>query len=148
LLELTEEEWNGTLALNLNATFHCTQLVLPGMMERRWGKIVNITSAAWGGSPDRIHYSVGKAGVVAFTRNAALYLAPYDINVNTIAPGLTVARWMEEGRTLPPGTGTNPLNRINQPDDIAEAVLFLVSEGARNISGQVLTVAGGRNPSL
>jgi NAD(P)-dependent dehydrogenase (short-subunit alcohol dehydrogenase family) len=148
-LEMTEAEWRGTLSLNLDPMFHCTQLVLPGMIERRWGKIVNIASAAWAGRPDRVHYSVAKAGVVAFTRSIAEFAAPHNINVNAIAPGLTVNMLMEEGRLdLPPGTGDNPMGRINEPQDIANAVLFLVGEEARNISGQLLTVAGGRNPSL
>jgi NAD(P)-dependent dehydrogenase (short-subunit alcohol dehydrogenase family) len=149
LLEMREEEWRGTLSLNLDSAFHCTQLALPGMIERRWGKIVNIASGAWAGRPEHIHYNVAKAGVVAFTRSLAELVGPDNINVNAIAPGLTENMLMEEGRLeLAPGAGANPLGRINQPEDIANAVLFLVSEEARNISGQLLTVAGGRNPSL
>jgi 3-oxoacyl-[acyl-carrier protein] reductase len=149
-IEISEEDWRGTLSLNLDPMFHCTQLALPGMIERRWGKIVNIASAAWaGGNADRIHYSTAKAGVVAFTRSLAEFAAPFNVNVNAIAPGLTVNMLMEEGRLdLPPGTGSNPMGRINEPEDIANAVLFLVTEEARNISGQLLTVAGARNPSL
>src|SRR5581483_10182693 len=89
LWEITEEEWEFAMGLNLRGTFHCTHLVLPGMMARRAGKIVNIASISWAGDPLHAHYSAAKAGVVAFTRSAATQLAPYNINVNAVAPGGT-----------------------------------------------------------
>jgi NAD(P)-dependent dehydrogenase (short-subunit alcohol dehydrogenase family) len=143
--EITEEEWELAMGLNLRGTFHCTQLACRPMMERRQGKIVNIASVSWAGEPMHAHYAAAKAGVVAFTRSVATQLAPYDINVNAVAPGATLSSI--EGAPDRSGVGT-PLGRVNEPRDIAEAVLFLVSEEARNVSGQLLTVAGGANPAL
>jgi NAD(P)-dependent dehydrogenase (short-subunit alcohol dehydrogenase family) len=143
--EITEEEWEFAMGINLRGTFHCTQLACRSMMERRHGKIVNIASVSWAGDATHAHYAAAKAGVVAFTRSVATQLAPYDINVNAVAPGATLSQ--VEG--LPDRSGgVTPLGRVNEPRDIAGAVLFLVSHEARNISGQLLTVAGGVNPSL
>ena len=94
------------------------------------------------------HYAAAKAGVVAFTRAVALQLAPYDVNVNAVAPGGTrrSAAVVLDGGDL---TGAAPpLGRINDPSDIAGAVAYLVSPDARNVSGQLITVAGGLNPAL
>ncbi|MGE0387854.1 MAG: SDR family NAD(P)-dependent oxidoreductase [Gammaproteobacteria bacterium] len=150
--KISEEEWEFAMGLNLRGTFHCTQLVLPGMMERRYGKILNIASSSWAGEAMHAHYAAAKAGVVAVTRSAATQLGPYNINVNAIAPGGTNTRMTrqdeiaaERGRSA---GSTVPLGRMNVAQDIADAALFLVSEEARNISGQLLTVAGGWNPSL
>lgn len=143
--EITEEEWEFAMGLNLRATFHCTQLACGPMMERRHGKIVNIASVSWAGESMHAHYAAAKAGVVSFTRSVATQLAPYNINVNAVAPGATLSS-LEDA---PDRSGAvTPLGRVNEPRDVAEAVLFLVSEEARNISGQLLTVAGGGNPSL
>jgi NAD(P)-dependent dehydrogenase (short-subunit alcohol dehydrogenase family) len=152
--KISEEEWEITMGLNLRGTFHCTQLVLPSMMDARRGKIVNIASVGWAGEAIHAHYAAAKAGVVAFTRSVATQVGPYGINVNAIAPGGTRRR-----ATLGVDLGAEPelgvsvsssgsLNRRNEPSDIANAALFLVSEESRNISGQLLTVAAGNNPSL
>jgi NAD(P)-dependent dehydrogenase (short-subunit alcohol dehydrogenase family) len=156
LTDITDEQWEAAMGVNLLGTFYCTQLVVPSMIARRSGKILNIASTSWAGDTSgsaevtHVHYTVAKAGIVAFTRSVATQLGPYNINVNAVAPGGT--------RTLPDErmpqrasedrTADNPLGRMNEPEDIANAVLFLVSEEARNISGQLLTVAGGLNPSL
>jgi NAD(P)-dependent dehydrogenase (short-subunit alcohol dehydrogenase family) len=142
ILTITDDEWDRTLALNLRPTFLCSQLVVPGMMERRDGKIVNIASATWAGGV--APYSISKSAVVAFTRGLATEMGPYNINVNAIAPGATKTRF----RPPPEMADRVPLGRVNEPDDIAAAVVFLASEESRNISGQLITVAGGRNPSL
>src|SRR4029453_18746172 len=87
--EITDEQWDITMNLNLRGTFHCTQLVVPGMIGRRFGKIVNIASVGWAGEAMHAHYAAAKAGVVGFTRSVASQLGPYNINVNAIAPGGT-----------------------------------------------------------
>ncbi len=156
LLETTEDQWDYAMILNLRGTFLCTQLVAAGMMERRYGKILNIASVAWAGEAMHAHYAAAKAGVVAFTRSTATQLGPYNINVNAIAPGGTsrnIAIDMGTQPGEPPKiassvSSSGPLGRTNLPEDIANAALFLVSEESRNISGQLLTVAGGSNPSL
>jgi NAD(P)-dependent dehydrogenase (short-subunit alcohol dehydrogenase family) len=142
ILTITDDEWDRTLALNLRPTFLCSQLVVPGMMERRHGKIVNIASATWAGGV--APYSISKSAVVAFTRGLANEMGPYNINVNAIAPGATKTRFQPP----PELADLVPLHRVNDPEDIADSVVFLASEESRNISGQLITVAGGRNPSL
>ncbi len=157
--KISEEDWEFAMGINLRGTFHCTQLVCPAMMARRSGKIVNIASNSWAGEAIHAHYAVAKAGVVAFTRSVASQLGPYNINVNAVAPGATrrsarIAAHIETplGDESPPVAmsvaTTGPLGRRNEPVDIANAVLFLASEESRNISGQLITVAGGNNPSL
>jgi hypothetical protein len=124
--------------LNLRSTFHCTQAVLPGMMERRSGKIVNIASTSWAGDALHAHYAAAKAAVVAFTRSAATQLGPYNINVNAVAPGLTERSIAIEEPSVDVASRTYaapPLGRFNRADDIANAVLFLTSDKSRNISG-------------
>jgi NAD(P)-dependent dehydrogenase (short-subunit alcohol dehydrogenase family) len=153
IADITEEQWEMTIGLNLRGTYHCTRLIVPGMVKRRFGKIVSISSVSWAGEAAHAHYAAAKAGVVAFTRSVAAQLGPHNINVNAIAPGPT-GRYVEVD-LAPPETGTpamwtigsGTLGRPNEPDDIANAALFLVSEDSRNISGQVLNVAGGLNPS-
>jgi NAD(P)-dependent dehydrogenase (short-subunit alcohol dehydrogenase family) len=156
---ISEEDWEFAMGLNLRGTFHCTQLVCPGMMQRRYGKIVNIASNSWAGEAIHAHYAVAKAGVVALTRSVATQLGPYNINVNAVAPGATrrsahIAAQIEtppEIAAEPVTTSvamTGPLGRSNEPLDIANTVLFLASEESRNISGQLITVAGGNNASL
>lgn len=157
--QISEEDWEFAMGINLRGTFHCTQLVCRGMMEQRSGKIVNIASNSWAGEAMHAHYSAAKAGVVAFTRSVATQLGPYNVNVNAVAPGGTrrsdrIAEQIDQpadGEPPPFGASvvmTGPLGRVNEPVDIANAVLFLASEESRNISGQLITVAGGNNPSL
>jgi 3-oxoacyl-[acyl-carrier protein] reductase len=151
--EITEEDFEFAWGVNMRATFHCTQLVLPGMMERSAGKIVNIASNSWAGEPMHAHYSAAKAAVVSFTRACAIQLGPYNINVNAVAPGATLTHGQRPEGTAGPTFETcyetgGTLKRFNQPEDIANAVLYLSSEEARNVSGHLLTVASGANPRL
>lgn len=149
---MSEEEWDSTIAINLKATFLCARLVLPGMLERRDGKIVNISSMSWSGHPFNPAYATAKAGIVALTRSIATSVGPYGINVNAVAPGMTrtgvVERMGEVSSSRPVDSPAVPLGRINEPGDVAAAVIFLLSEEARNISGQLITVAGGANGAL
>jgi NAD(P)-dependent dehydrogenase (short-subunit alcohol dehydrogenase family) len=157
--KISEEDWEFAMGINLRGTFHCTQLVCPQMMERRSGKIVNIASNSWAGEPMHAHYSAAKAGVVAFTRSVATQLGPFNINVNAVAPGGTrrserIAAQIDTPAPLsdepvpfpyPTVAATGPLGRVNDPVDIANTVLFLACEESRNVSGQLITVAGGNN---
>jgi NAD(P)-dependent dehydrogenase (short-subunit alcohol dehydrogenase family) len=148
--EITDEQWDGTLAVSLTSTFLCTREAAPVMIAQRSGKIVNIASTSWAPPESALHphYAAAKAGVVALTRAVALQLAPYDVNVNAVAPGGTRRRPDIVIDGGDPGAAGPPLGRINDPADIAGAVAYLVSPDARNVSGQLLTVAGGRNPAL
>jgi NAD(P)-dependent dehydrogenase (short-subunit alcohol dehydrogenase family) len=148
--DITPEQWGRTVAVNLDSAFHCVQLALPSMMERRAGRIVTIGSTSWGGSADHAHYAAAKAGLVALTRSVATQVGPYGITANVIAPGgtVTMAAGLPGFPSAEEWADRNPLGRPNAPEDIAGAVAFLLSDDARNVSGHVLTVAGGLNPSL
>ncbi len=154
--ELTEETWDGVLTLNLRAMFLCTRAAAPEMMRQRYGKIVSISSGAREGTPWSAYYegaapySTAKAGVHGFTRDVALELAEYGINVNAVAPGPVdterVGRHLEhlnETVDFSPNRMT-PLRRLGQPIEIAHAVLFLASDEAAYITGHTLPVTGGR----
>lgn len=145
-VELDDDQWDFAMRINLRTTFECMQAALEVMIPARRGRIVNIASTAWAGSPDRPDYSAAKAGVVALTRSVASQVGPHGITVNAVAPGVTLTDAVRGiyAHLLP----DVPLGRWNEPDDIASAVRFLCSDAARNISGQVVTVAGGHNPSL
>lgn len=154
--ELPEETWDGVLALNLRPMFLCTRAAAPIMMRQRYGKIVSISSGAREGTPWSAYYegaapySTAKAGVHGFTRDVALELAEYGVNVNAVAPGPVETerigpnlRRMNETLEYSPIKMT-PLRRLAQPIEIAHAVLFLASEEAAYITGHTLPVTGGR----
>jgi len=150
LLDITDEEWSRTLDINLTSAFRCMQEAARVMVERGGGRIVNIGSTSWAGSPDRAHYAAAKAGLVALTRSAATQLGPHGIRVNLVVPGATVTTVADrqDGTWVQDWAEHNPLGRPNDVEDVADAVSFLIGDASRNISGQALTVAGGLNPSL
>ena len=154
--ELPEETWDGVLTLNLRAMFLCTRAAAPIMMRQRYGKIVSISSGAREGTPWSAYYegaapySTAKAGVHGFTRDVALELAEYGVNVNAVAPGPVETerigpnlRRMNEEYEYSPNRMT-PVRRLAQPIEIAHAVLFLASDEAAYITGHTLPVTGGR----
>jgi 3-oxoacyl-[acyl-carrier protein] reductase len=148
LLDQTEEQWEFAMGLNLRANFHLVQLCAPGMIERRFGKIINIASVDMGGAAGRTPYAAAKAAVAGFTKSLAIELGPYNINVNAIAPGLirtgVIQMQTEEG--VREWTERSLLKRIGEPLDVANAALFLASEEARHITAQILYVSGGITP--
>lgn len=150
LLEQTEEQWEFALGINLRANFHLTQLCAPGMIERGYGKIVNIASVDMGGAPGRTPYATAKAAVAGFTKSLAIELGPHGINVNAIAPGLIATSVMEMASPeyVQEWTDRSLLKRIGEPIDIANATLFLASDEARHITGQILYVSGGITPGI
>lgn len=144
--ELPEDAWDFTIALNLKTTFLATKAAAPLMIEQGSGRIVNIASVSAAGAPEHAHYAAAKAGVLGFTRSCAAQLAPHNVNVNAVSPGATLTESVLRAGFLHADTNwaqTVPLGRPNEPDDVARAVLFLVSDAARNITGTNLTVAGG-----
>lgn len=149
-LDIEDDQWDVTLAVNLTSAFLCMQEAARVMVRHGAGAIVNIGSTSWGGAPERAHYAAAKAGLVALTRAAATQLGPHGVRVNLVAPGATETSVADRGAfaSVADWFDYNPLGRPNLPGDIADAVAFLVSEESRNVSGQVLTVAGGLNPSL
>jgi 3-oxoacyl-[acyl-carrier protein] reductase len=150
--EVSDEEWDAVVQANLYSTFLCTRAVAPSMKERRWGRIVNISSGAGRGvSLTGIQaYTSAKAGQIGFTRQMAHELGPFGITVNCIAPGFilsnptTERQWQsygEEGqRKLVEGIATR---RLGQPEDIANGVLFFVSERSSWVTGQTISIDGG-----
>lgn len=147
ILEIRAEEWDRIFAVNLKGTFLCSQAVFREMIKRGSGKIVNISSASAkiGGVVVGAHYSASKAGVICFTKSLALAAAPYKINVNCVCPGPHKTEmtdlWGDEINAR--FKDMIPWKEYGQPQDVAEAVLFLVSEAARYITGEILDVNGG-----
>jgi len=145
--DITEEEWDRIMNVNLKGTFLCSQAVLKPMMNQKSGKIVNIASIAGkvGGILTGAHYSASKAGVICLTKSLALRLAPYKINVNAVAAGPIKSQMTD---TFPPDKRAKlaqsiPLGGFGEPQDVANAVLFLVSNKAKYITGEILDVNGG-----
>ncbi len=145
-LDMSEAECDTDININLKGVLNCTRAVLPHMLENKYGKIVNISSgAAIEGAAVTSVYAAAKAGVIAFTRSIARGVAASGINVNSIAPGIANTGF---ARQAPPGMLENyrkkiPLGRITEPQDIANTVVFLVSDVSRDIVGQTISVDGG-----
>jgi 3-oxoacyl-[acyl-carrier protein] reductase len=146
LLRLTDADWNAVLDANLKGAFHTTRAVIKGMMKRRAGRIVNITSiVGLTGNKGQANYAASKAGLVGFTKSVAKEYASRGVLANCVAPGfietdMTAALPDEARATLLQDIA---LGRLGRPEDIAGAVLFLASDLAGYITGQVLVVDGG-----
>jgi 3-oxoacyl-[acyl-carrier protein] reductase len=146
ILRMTEEDWDAVLAINLKGTFNCTKAVVRHMSKQRSGKIVNIASVVGEmGNAGQANYAASKAGVIGFTKTIAREFAQRGININAIAPGYIQTPMTD---ALPEKAKEElkrmiPMERLGQPEDVAEAVLFLVSGASSYITGQVLNVNGG-----
>ena len=145
--EIEEAEWDRVLATNLKGAFLCAQAVMPGMRERRFGRVINIASSSGkiGGLMVGAHYAASKGGLIALTFTLARLYAPYGITVNAIAPGPVESpltrQWPPQ--MLDELRGSVPLGRLGRPADVAHAVAFLASDAAAFITGEVLDVNGG-----
>jgi 2-hydroxycyclohexanecarboxyl-CoA dehydrogenase len=153
-LDLTLDEWERLLRVNLTGTFLCCQGAVPHMVDAGWGRIVNISSSsAQGGQPLMSHYVSSKAAMIGLTKALALELGPHGITVNTIPPGFIdtpMLRASEAKGLLGPGgfdlhVDRTPVRRAGLPEDVAATASFLISEEAGYITGQVIGVNGGRN---
>ena len=152
LEEVTDDDWRAVVDANLTSTFLCTRAVVPAMKQRRWGRIVNISSGA--GRTVSLTgiqaYASAKAGQIGFTRQMAHELGPFGITVNCIAPGFilsnpaTERQWAsygEEGQQkLMKGIA---MRRLGRPEDIANGVRFFVAEGSSWVTGQTISIDGG-----
>jgi len=147
LIDMTEDEWNKIMDVNLKGAFLCSQAVMKFMIEQRSGRIVNIASLAGkvGGIYAGAHYAASKAGVICLTKSLAKQLAQYNINVNAVAPALIETDMMKDWPEQVKETLLRqiPLGRFGTPDEVAETVLFLVSEGANYITGATIDINGG-----
>lgn len=153
LAEAKQEDIDKEINLNLMGTIYCTKAVLPSLIAQKSGKIVNFSSnVAYSGMPSGSGYSAAKAGIMGFTRAIAKEVGPSGINVNAIAPGLVLTNFYSNERApkLPPQVLQNkenpmaPTRRITTTQDIANAVLFLVSDVSRNITGHTICIDGGQ----
>lgn len=149
-VETTEEFWDKVIAINFRGILATTHVVLPHMIERRSGVIVNVSSEAGrAGSSGEAVYSGTKGAVIAFSKAIAREVARYGIRVNVVAPGLTdtplLQQMMAEGheKLIQAIVRATPLQRLATPEEVADAVLFLASERASFITGQTLSVGGG-----
>lgn len=144
--DITPEEWDRMFAVTVTGAFHCCQRVLPGMLRRGGGTIVNISSM-WGqtGASCEVHYSAAKAALIGMTKALAKELGPSDITVNCVAPGVIdtdmCASFSEETRAAL--ADETPLGRLGTPLDVARTILFLAGEGGDFLTGQVLAPNGG-----
>ncbi len=148
--DITAEQWERMLAVNLTGTFNCLQAAIPDMVAAGWGRIVTISSSsAQSGAKRMAHYVASKGGVLGLTKALALEYAPNGITVNTIPPGFIdtpmIRRAQDKGDV--PGVDTiakaTPVRRAGTPADIAAACVFLCSEEAGYITGQAINVNGG-----
>jgi len=147
------DNWQRVIDVNLNGVFHCVQAVLPDMVDAGWGRIVNISSSsAHSGQPFMSAYVSAKSAVNGLTKSLALEYGPSGITVNAVPPGFIdtpMLRRSEEkgllGGSIDQHISKTPVRRVGQPEDIAAACSFLISEEAGYITGQILGVNGGRN---
>lgn len=147
--QITEAEWDRVIAVNLKGAFLCAQAVAPAMQDRRYGRIINLSSVtAWLGNGPYAHYIASKAGLIGLTRALATELGAYAITVNALAPGAiltqteidefpdqeNLARWLDERQAIP--------GRL-MPDDLIGALVFLASDASARVTGQTIIVDGG-----
>jgi 3-oxoacyl-[acyl-carrier protein] reductase len=153
--QLTEEEWDFVLDVNLKGSFICSQAVQKYMVQQGNGKIVMTSSQAAIGSPGRINYAAAKAGVQGMMKTLAIELGPFGINVNAVAPGFIETEMSKVSEEYAKRRGIenfseykkamierNPIRRVGRPEDVANVILFLASEDADYVTGQVIYVSG------
>ena len=147
LLRMTLDDWNQVIDVDLRSAFLCTKLVMPQLIKRRQGRVINIASVVGiGGNPGQANYAAAKAGLIGFTKAVAREVASRNVMVNAVAPGFIdnggmVDQLTEEARKQI--LSRIPLGRFGSGDEVAEVVAFLCGKGGDYITGQVLTIDGG-----
>lgn len=145
--EITNEEWDFVMAVNLKGVFNCSKAVINAMKKQRYGKIVNISSSA-GRSTSELggaHYTASKAAVLGFTRHLAREAAPFNINVNAVCPGLIDTPMVRESTSpmeIEMQLKSIPMGRLGRPEEVADLVLFLVSDASSYINGATIDIGG------
>jgi NAD(P)-dependent dehydrogenase (short-subunit alcohol dehydrogenase family) len=152
VIDLDEETWDSVLDTNLKGMFLVSRHFLPGMMERKWGVVINVSSVAGlVGAADASSYAASKGGIVNLSRSMALDFAPFNVRVNCLCPGMTdtaqgvsvVAHYKPGGNQTEEKRNWQPLRRVCTPDDVAKAALYLASDDAEFMTGSMLVIDGG-----
>jgi 3-oxoacyl-[acyl-carrier protein] reductase len=148
ILEMTEDDWDRVIDLNLKSAFLCSKAVAPSMMERKTGSIINVSSIAGrnGGALGSIHYSTAKGGLIAFTKGLAKELAAFGVRVNAVSPGVISTPFHEQFSTadmMKAYVGMIPLGRIGSPDEVSRVIAFLASEDSSFLAGETIEINGG-----
>lgn len=153
LFKMTDDDWETVIDTHLRGSFYCTRAAQKHMVDKRWGKIIFLSSTSALGNRGQTNYSTAKAGLQGMTRTLAIELGPFNINVNAVAPGF-VETAMTEATAQRLGLNFDdfkkfavdsiPLRRVGKPEDIANVIAFLASEDASYVSGQVIYIDGGR----
>lgn len=141
--KMTDEQWDQVIDLNLRSLFLSCRAIVPHMMERQYGKIVLISSRSYLGNIGQVNYSTAKAGVIGFANSLAREMARYRVNVNSVVPGFVdnprLANMAEKYRQM--RIELNPFQTAAEPQDVAQVILFLASDEARQVTGQSIRVA-------
>jgi len=147
--QISEEEWDRVMAVNVRGSFQCAKAVAPVMIENKAGRIVNIASGtAFKGTPNLLHYVTSKGAVVAMTRSLARELGPHNICVNAIAPGLTMSEKVAvnpdwTGKASAAGIAARAIQREQVPADLISTLIYLCSDDSNFVTGQTISVDGG-----
>ena len=145
-VNITESSWDRMMAINLKGPFLVTQALIPDMLAAGWGRIVNISSSsAQTGAPAMAHYASSKGGIIGFTRALAVEYIDKGITVNHVPPGFIDTPLLREGPIdVEASAAAMPMKRAGKPEDVAYAVAYLASEEASYVTGQTISVNGGR----
>ena len=148
LRDLTVDDWDAVINLNLRGTFLCSKYATPHMVAAKWGRVINMSSRAHLGNKGQTNYSASKAGVIGFSRSLSMEVGKFGITVNCIAPGVIATPGVTSlphyqslvDRVAP----TLPIPRLGKPDDVAGVAAFLASDDAEYVTGETIHVSGGR----
>ncbi|HET6863529.1 MAG TPA: 3-oxoacyl-ACP reductase family protein [Pyrinomonadaceae bacterium] len=148
ILDITEQRWDQVIDLNLKSAFLCSKAVIPSMVERKAGAIINLSSIAGrnGGALGSMHYATAKGGLITFTKGLAKELAPYNIRVNAVSPGVIDTPYHEQFSTpemMKNYVNAIPLGRVGKADEVAKVIAFLASDAASYIAGETIEINGG-----
>jgi 3-oxoacyl-[acyl-carrier protein] reductase len=150
VVHFNETDFDRLLAVNLKGMIFTVKAAAPGMIERKYGKIINLSSIAGFGTavPETTPYAITKAAIISLTKRLALELGPHGINVNAIAPGFIQTEMLDSMSNVKDRAKLDMLNRVGVPGDIANAAVFLASDESSYMTAQVLTIDGGRTDFL